>query len=83
MANIKTDKYFSRDIAEGISDYIKDSFSNVKDSVKFTITEIGEEHIVEVSYDIDFINTLLYVTFNAGIKKEGIKHRERENKDTV
>lgn len=83
MANIKTDKYFSREIAEGISDYIKDSFINVQDSVKFTIAEIGEQHIVQVSYDIDFINTLLYVTFNAGIKKEGIKHLERENKDTV
>ena len=83
MANIKTDKYFSREIAEGISDYIKDSFINVQDSVKFTIAEIGEQHIVQVSYDIDFINTLLYVTFNAGIKREGIKHRKREQKNAV
>ena len=83
MANIKTDKYFSREIAEGISDYIKDSFINVQDSVKFTIAEIGEQHIVKVSYDVDYINTLLYVTFNAGIKAEQIKHLEREQRNTV
>ncbi len=83
MANIKTDNCFSREIAEGISDYIKDSFVNVKDSVKFTITEIGEQHIVQVSYDIDYINTLLYVTFNAGKWNEERNRKERENKDTV
>ena len=83
MANIKTDKSFSREIAEGIKKYLDTQSSNVKESSKFEIRETGSEYLVEVSYDLDFINTLLYVTFSAGKWNAERKRKESERKDTV
>lgn len=83
MANIKTDKYFSREIAEGIKKYLDTQSSNVKESTKFEIRETDSLYLVEVSYDLNYINTLLYVTFNAGKYNEERKRKEREQRDAV
>ena len=83
MANIKTDSYFCREIAEGIQRQLDVQSENVRESTKFQLKEVGSEGLVEVSYDLDFINTLLYVTFNAGKYNKVRKQMEMENKDTV
>lgn len=77
MANIVTDSNFSRKIAENIMRYLTALDPIINERVKFNIEEIGYVQTVKVSYDINFINTLLYCSFEAGASYEKRIQSER------
>jgi hypothetical protein len=66
---IVTDNYFPLKMAQTILTWLEGSLNNLNDSVKFKIETIeGSEFICKISYDSDYIGTLLMCTFNAGDK---------------
>jgi len=66
---VVTDKTFPIDKAISILQWIEGSPTNINEKIKFKIETIeGSSYLCKISYDSNYIGTLLMAVFNAGDK---------------
>jgi len=66
---VVTDKTFPIDKAISILQWIEGSPTNINEKIKFKVETIeGSSYLCKISYDSNYIGTLLLTVFNAGDK---------------